>query len=563
MNQLKRTSKHKAAFTLLELAGLLVGLSLFSTYSVVEGAFTLIEVSLVLLVLTILGGAVLGKLTQNTRLDKTSDMQRKLDKIELALLNYGKVNGRLPCPADGSKQKGSDSLFGMEAANPGSCVGGSPKANFDDTVDTVGGVVPVRTLAAYGLQDTDIFDPYGDEFAYFVSKNSTKVNAFQLYPVTSCVGNIKIYDGSTPAQTNLRTSTAIALVLSYGVNGHGAFQSSGSRKFIGSTNADELLNCHCGSTSVNGPGSVAFNNYFILHPAVANASNPLNTFDDVGRYYRRAAFSGVVSTSPPAPPPPPAASSPPPPAASPPPPAASPPPPAASPPPPAASPPPPAASPPPPAPPPPPAGCTLPLVLAVTPLIEPLPGGETFTLWGSGFTGVTSVGIAAGVNGSDFTVVNDNLITGIVGIGSPGYFPVGVDNACGPNNINPAQKTAVYFGWLNVPPPPPPPPPPPCTQVPVITSFSPASLAVGGGTPFTITGSGFTGAYDVQLLAAFPYLGNYGYGVYDISSFTIVNDNTITGISPDYSYAESGFGSIPTFYPIVINGCGAYNSSIE
>lgn len=63
-----------------------------------------------------------------------------------------------------------------------------------------------------------------------------------------------------------------------------------------------------------------------------------------------------------------------------------------------------------------------------------------------------------------------------------------------------------------------------CTSMlfsaPVITSISPNKGSVAGGTPVTITGSGFTGAtaVDFGTNSAFP--------------FTVVNDNTITTSSP-------------------------------
>ena len=329
MNKPLHKSKNKAAFTLLELAVALVGFSLFSTYGTIEGAFTLIEMSLVLLVLAVLGGTILGKLTQDTRQNKSSDLQKRLDKIEFALLSYGKVNARLPCPADGTKKKGIDATFGTEAANPGSCNSVVSQGLFDDTQDTVGGVLPVRTLSAYGLQDSDILDPYGNEFGYFVSKKITSINAFVTYPIYSCVGSIHIYDGSTPSQVNtitstgnLRTQSAIALVMSYGPNGHGAFQASAVRKYVGSVNGDEWLNCHCNAT---GPTAFTAPASFTLHPPVVDATNALNTFDDMGRYYRRSSFSSIVKSpppsvsppSPPSPPPPPGGASPPPPSASP------------------------------------------------------------------------------------------------------------------------------------------------------------------------------------------------------------------------------------------------------
>src|SRR4051812_3585812 len=135
-----RKIKYKAAFTLLEIAIVLVALSLLTTYTAVDAAFTLIEVCLILVVLTVLGGIMLEKLTQDTRRTKVDNLQKKLDKIERALQAFSKINNRLPCPADGTFKRDAAANFGIEAGNPGTCVGAVPAANFDDGLDTVGGV---------------------------------------------------------------------------------------------------------------------------------------------------------------------------------------------------------------------------------------------------------------------------------------------------------------------------------------------------------------------------------------------------------------------------------------
>src|SRR5581483_8254745 len=117
-----------------------------------------------------------------------------------------KVNARLPCPADGTYAKDVSASFGQEAANPGSCVGGTIAADFDDGSDTVGGVIPVRTLAPFGLQDDDLYDPYGNALSYFASKKITAAGAMRTYPPTNTVGSITVYDATN---TTPRTSTAI------------------------------------------------------------------------------------------------------------------------------------------------------------------------------------------------------------------------------------------------------------------------------------------------------------------------------------------------------------------
>lgn len=60
---------------------------------------------------------------------------------------------------------------------------------------------------------------------------------------------------------------------------------------------------------------------------------------------------------------------------------------------------------------------------------------------------------------------------------------------------------------------------------PVLNNVSPATVAVAGGTSFTLTGTGFTGATLVNFTPA-------GAAAIPATGIVVVNDTTITGISP-------------------------------
>ena len=294
---------HASAYTLLEVAMVLAGASLLTT-ATAQAAFTLVELCLVLVIVTLLGSVVLTKMTQDTRITKASNLQNKLDKIEHALQNYAKQNNRLPCPADGRLKKESDANFGLEVSAPGSCTnsstytsGNSPSnpnsANFYDGTDTVGGVIPVRTLASYGLVADDIFDEWNNQIGYFVSKKATETNALTTYRNTP-IGNITVKDGSG----NNRTESAVSLVLSYGSAGHGAFQINGVRKVANINNLDVIENCSC-----NSDGTLrTFDNTFVLHPSnQTTANDPSTLFDDTGRYMQLEYYLVLGSSAAPTP----------------------------------------------------------------------------------------------------------------------------------------------------------------------------------------------------------------------------------------------------------------------
>lgn len=148
-------------------------------------------------------------------------------------------------------------------------------------------------------------------------------------------------------------------------------------------------------------------------------------------------------------------------------------------------------------------GVTLPgfpSVTSVAPNSGSRAGGNTVTLSGSGFTGATSVTFN-GVSAPNFSVTNDTTISAVVpSSATVGAVSVIVTTPVGSNNTN------TLYTYVNLPP--------------TITSVSPNSGPPGGGNSVTITGSGFTGATSVT------------FGGTAASSFTVVNDTTITATVP-------------------------------
>ena len=262
--------------------------------------FTLIELAIVLAVLSLMVAGVASVAAQKIRRQHATELQSQMDTIEKALQDFRQRNNRLPCPADLTYDQSSQ-YFGVEGATAGTCTTGAPAANFTYTsgsVTTAGGMVPVRTL---GLPDGDAYDPWGGEFYYVVDTRITGKDAFTTYTVTddgTRIGSITVMDGSGyPAKTKgqAKTTSAVALIMSAGENGHGAYQfGGGGRKSFGSTNSDEQQNCHCNSTAQ----AQTFDNIFVQHPAtITNNADASTGFDDVVRYYMRSSFLSIADTS--------------------------------------------------------------------------------------------------------------------------------------------------------------------------------------------------------------------------------------------------------------------------
>jgi prepilin-type N-terminal cleavage/methylation domain-containing protein len=239
--------------------------------------FTLIELSIVLLVLSLLMGGVFAAMAQQSRINQQAELKRKMDTIEQALFAYAKRNDKLnlPCPAI-QGYVASNTAFGM-ADTTASCGGLTLK-----NTTAVAGDVPVRSL---GLADEFAFDPWGNRFVYAVDYTATTTTALSsnLITATSLIGDIAISDTSG----NTITSTALAVLLSHGPDGFGAYTNNGTVKSGYSTDASQMVNCHCASDGSTPSMTHAF------RMGTTNTSDYTNAdkgFDDTVRFYQRESF---------------------------------------------------------------------------------------------------------------------------------------------------------------------------------------------------------------------------------------------------------------------------------
>ncbi|HKS47876.1 MAG TPA: IPT/TIG domain-containing protein [Amycolatopsis sp.] len=139
-----------------------------------------------------------------------------------------------------------------------------------------------------------------------------------------------------------------------------------------------------------------------------------------------------------------------------------------------------------------------PVVTSISPEQGPLPGGNTVTLTGSGFTGAVAVTFGA-VAAASFTVVDSSHITVTVpGGNQPGPVQVTVTTMSGTSN------GVSYFHLVQ----------------PAVVAVAPNQGPLSGGDTVTITGGGFTGASAVV------------FGATSAGSFTVVSDNQITAVAP-------------------------------
>ena len=182
-----------------------------------ETGFTLVEMSVVLIVVALLLGSLLVPLSTQVDQRQGAETERMLENAREALIGFAMVNGRLPRPAQSSSN-------GAEKAT-GSCTGPSAVVNCT-------GFLPWATL---GLPR---FDGYSKQLRYSVAPLYAE-SAITFSTSTAGPKTVKTRDGAGNA-VNL-VSGVPAVIASHGATNFG-FTEAGELGNTSATNADESAN---------------------------------------------------------------------------------------------------------------------------------------------------------------------------------------------------------------------------------------------------------------------------------------------------------------------------------
>lgn len=119
-----------------------------------QKGFTLIEIAIVLLIVTILLGYTVALFPRQQELKQYRAVEQEMDDIIAAIVGFAQVNGRLPCPAI------PDSLGDEDGGGTADCT-------------IFGGFVPARTIGVQGRLNGDslLLDPWGNPYRYYVSNS--------------------------------------------------------------------------------------------------------------------------------------------------------------------------------------------------------------------------------------------------------------------------------------------------------------------------------------------------------------------------------------------------------
>jgi len=170
-----------------------------------EHGFTLIEIAVVIVVLSLLLAMIAGIATAMLGQQRREATRQRLAGVELAIALFVSQNKRLPCPADG-RVAGTAAGAGTEARNStnGTCnIGGVDNRQIH-------GVIPWQSL---GLSESDVTDGWGSRLTYRVAPELAKypndaLTTFGAMDLTNCD------PGGTP-YTNPPTNTIPNLDTTY------------------------------------------------------------------------------------------------------------------------------------------------------------------------------------------------------------------------------------------------------------------------------------------------------------------------------------------------------------
>src|SRR3989338_3934535 len=189
------------------------------THTQAQHGFSLVEMAIVLAIVGLLLGGLMPTLSAQMESQRINETRRQMDEIKDALTGFAVINGRLPCPANGTLSSGSELVTG---------------SGVSLTCTLTKGVLPWASL---GVNETDA---WGRRFTYRVSQGGSSNFAdgtdgtgetscpiavgvsFQICSIANL--NIKATSGGSDVATNIPAS-----VVSHGRNGCGAYVPNGTQ----------------------------------------------------------------------------------------------------------------------------------------------------------------------------------------------------------------------------------------------------------------------------------------------------------------------------------------------
>ncbi len=188
-----------------------------------KSAFTLIELSVVLVIIAIIVAAVISFSKTIIDNSKTKVSNDKINAIYEAVGTFIEKNYRLPCPASLVLAK-DDENYGKENGTLGNCADSAGVYKSSAQNDIVYGMAPVKAL---GLSVDSGEDGFGNKIIYIIDKKLTIAE----YPNLVDNNGFSFYENGNKLQIieaasgNLVTKVAL-VIMSFGANNNGAFKAN-------------------------------------------------------------------------------------------------------------------------------------------------------------------------------------------------------------------------------------------------------------------------------------------------------------------------------------------------
>ena len=217
--------------------------------------FTLIEMAIVLLIITLLLSALLVPLGTQVEQRKIAETQKSLEEIKEALIGFAIANGRLPCPATATSNGVEDPVPPSTSTMPKQCT-----RPFD-------GFVPAVTLSISPTDDQGFaIDGWGRRIRYAVTtidaNAATTIDGIKTIGMGAFSPDLHVCASSSGvAASNCGTSNSLT------ASAPAVIYSLGANWATGGTGSDEAQN-------LDG------DRVFVSHvPSSATAAN--GEFDDI------------------------------------------------------------------------------------------------------------------------------------------------------------------------------------------------------------------------------------------------------------------------------------------
>ncbi len=198
--------------------------------------FTLIELSIVLFIIGVVMTSGLLALNAVQRNQAASATEQRQVTVRDALIDYLRRNNRLPCP---------DTNFTVPDGIENRATAGNPAT----ACSAVFGIVPYVTL---GLARDAVQDGWGNFFSYHIS-NTAGANTDWTITANFNAGNTGLLTVNTrvAGTATLVANAVVAVVVSHGPNGFGAYTIGGTRNTMPApTTSDESSNARANATSL-------------------------------------------------------------------------------------------------------------------------------------------------------------------------------------------------------------------------------------------------------------------------------------------------------------------------